>query len=154
MESTSLHSQDTARCLWGPQHPGGWDESLSNRAGLCGEGGGRRGGRRWSAPLGAAGGGEVSIHLKRHTYLEGPVGSGKDMGVGGPERNMAHIPSPTWPGGPAEALHLVLHLPRPPLLTEEEETSWMGWDPQGTDIRSYWQSPKHSAQGSLQRPQA
>ena len=81
MESTSLHSQDTARCLWGPQHPGGWNESLSNRAGLCGEGGGRRGGRRWSAPLGAAGGAEVSIHLKRHTYLEGPVGSGRVWGL-------------------------------------------------------------------------
>lgn len=123
MESTSLHSQDTTRCLWGLQHPGGWDKSWSNRTGLWGEGGGRRGGRRRSGPLGEAGGGEVSIHLKRHTYLEGPVGAGRDLGFGGSEGNVAHIPAPTQPGGPAEALHLIHHFPRLPLLTEEEETS-------------------------------
>lgn len=117
MKSTFLHHQDTARCLWGPQHPGGWVEPLGNRAGLCGEGGGRSGGQRWSAPLGAAGGGEASIHQKRHTYLEGPVGAGRDLGFGGSEGNVAHIPPPTQPGGPAEALHLVLHLSRLPLLT-------------------------------------
>ena len=59
----------------------------------------------------------VSIHRKRHTYLEGPAGAGRDLGFGGPEGNMAHIPPPTQPGGSAEALRLVLHLPILPLLT-------------------------------------
>lgn len=36
MKSTFLHHQDTARCLWGPQHPGRWVEPLGNRAGLPG----------------------------------------------------------------------------------------------------------------------
>ena len=34
----------------------------------------------------------VSIHRKRHTYLEGPAGAGRDLGFGGSEGNMAHIP--------------------------------------------------------------
>ena len=72
MESTFLHHQDTARCLWGPQHPGGWVEPLGNRAGLCREGGGRSGGQHPWGQLEDGG-----IHTPEEAHLPWGVSGGR-----------------------------------------------------------------------------